>query len=66
MTGRWLAIGQWVAVETDGCTCGTSGEIARLYGHEPHCGLEPVEPCESEGEAERLALMANLSGGVPA
>lgn len=56
---RWVARGNWIASWTDRCTCGSSGEIAALYGHEPGCGLEQVLQTSGPDEADHIAAEAN-------
>jgi hypothetical protein len=37
---RWIAAGEWLAVETNGCNC--AGGSVGSYAHEPSCGQEPL------------------------
>jgi type IV secretory pathway VirB4 component len=36
---KYSIVGDYLAIETGGCTCGAGGVG---YPHEPSCGLEPV------------------------
>ena len=57
--GRWWYLGPWVVVDVGSCTCGVSGEIAGLYGHEPHCGTEPVTKAGDDTQGRHIAAEAN-------
>jgi hypothetical protein len=44
-SGRYVIVGQWLAQETDGCTCGSPNNAP--YPHEPGCGQEPIQKIET-------------------
>lgn len=50
-SGGWRVFGSWLAVAVDRCTCAGF----EPYGHEPHCGYEPMTDQLHEPDAECIA-----------